>query len=294
MLIVMNTSEPRTREAALILGAYLSELGLTYRTTDSWGLVDDSTLTSGPDPEPQEYLMAVVLGGDGTILRVASYLQGSATPLLGINFGHLGFLSNPADDGVVPIVAAALAGDVTEECRTNVRIEPDFGEEAREVPAGMRRRTSLFALNEMTLERGSSGRVVDVSVYVSGTLAYKTRGDGVVVASATGSTAYALSAGGPLIAPGNRGLVVVPIAAHTLSSRAMVTQPGDVVELVLTDDEYHNDVTMCLDGRPISFDAPFQSVRIRTGETPTRLLRYKYEGFYADVSRVFFREGGQE
>ena len=212
------------------------------------------------------------------------------TPYVAINYGHLGFLANPADDGVVRITAAALAGDVTEERRANIVMDVDFGEDAPAPPEGLVRRSRFFALNEVTVERGVSGRIVDMDVYCDGTLAYKSRGNGMVVASATGSTAYALSAGGPLVSPEMRGLVVVPLAAHTLNSRAMVTAPGEVVELIMSGDEWHSDVRLFLDGRPLEFDVPVRAIRVRNSEYPTRLLRYNHKGFYDDVSRVFFRE----
>ena len=290
MLIVINVGEPRAREAALMLGLYLTQLGYEYDTIDSPDLVDDATLLDGTEPVLPEYDMCIVLGGDGTILRVAAYLEGRDTPLIGINYGHLGFLANPVDPGVIPIVAAALAGDVKAERRANLVAEMVFAEDAPAPAAGKTRRTKFFALNEVTVERGFSGRIVDLNVMCDGISAYSIRGNGMVVASATGSTAYALSAGGPLMSPEVRGMVVVPIAAHTLNSRAMVTGPGEVVELVLCGDAEHSDVRIYVDGRPLALDAPLTAIRVYNGEVPTRLLRYKHKGFYDDVSRVFFRE----
>ncbi len=288
MLIVKNVDEARTMEATLMLGAYFQELGMDYDVIDSHDLVNDATLIDAPAPAVPDYALAVVLGGDGTILRTADYLRGTQTPLLGINYGHLGFLSNPADDGVVAIVATALAGDVTEECRANVCVEVDFGEEAEKPAAGKIRRNEFFALNEVTVERGASGRIVDFEVLCDGAQEYATRENGIVVARATGSTAYALSAGGPLVAPCARGLVTVPLAPHALNSRALVTGPGEVVEVRLSGDDEHRDVRLFVDGRPLDFDVAVQGIRVTNGEVPTRLLRYKHKGFYDDIARVFF------
>ena len=290
VLIVKNMGEPKTFEAAIMLGVYFTELGIRYDVIESTNLVDDSTLMPHEPVYPEPYDLCVVLGGDGTILRTLAYLGETDTPYVAINYGHLGFLANPADDGVVRITAAALAGDVTEERRANIVMDVDFGEDAPAPPEGLVRRSRFFALNEVTVERGVSGRIVDMDVYCDGTLAYKSRGNGMVVASATGSTAYTLSAGGPLVSPEMRGLVVVPLAAHTLNSRAMVTAPGEVVELVMSGDEWHSDVRLFLDGRPLEFDVPVRAIRVRNSEYPTRLLRYNHKGFYDDVSRVFFRE----
>ena len=290
ILIVKNMGEPRTNEAALMLGVYFSHLGVEYDVIESPDLVDDTTLVAKEPAVHAEYDLAVVLGGDGTILRAIAYMGETETPIIGINYGHLGFLANPADDGVVAITAAALAGDVTVERRANVGMDVDFDEDAPAPAGGKIRRSRFFALNEVTVERGASGRIIDLDVLCNGTLAYKSRGNGMVVASATGSTAYALSAGGPLVSPEMRGLVVVPLAAHTLNSRAMVTAPGEVVELQLTGDEWHNDAQLFIDGRPLTFDVPVRGIRVRNGEVPTPILRYKHKGFYDDISRVFFRE----
>ena len=178
----------------------------------------------------------------------------------------------------------------TEERRANIVAEVEFEDDAPAPEGGKVRRSRFFALNEVTVERGISGRIVDMDVMCDGTLAYKSRGNGMVVASATGSTAYALSAGGPLMSPEMRGLVVVPLDAHTLNSRAMVTAPGEVVELVMSGDEWHSDVRLFIDGRPLDFDVPIQRVCVHNSHMPTRILRYKHKGFYDDISRVFFRQ----
>ena len=282
--------EPKTNEAALMLGVYFTQLGIDYDVIESPDLADDATLVESEKPKLPHYDLIVVLGGDGTILRTVAYLGETDAPYIGINYGHLGFLANPADDGVVAITAAALAGDTHIERRATLTVEVDFGEDAPAPEAGKVRKSIFFVLNEVTVERGFSGRIVDLDVLCDGTFAYRSRGNGMIVASATGSTAYALSAGGPLMSPGMRGMVVVPLDAHTLNSRAMVTAPGEVVELVVSGDEWHSDVRLFIDGRPLDFDVPVRAVRVRNGEVPMQLLRYKHKGFYDDISRVFFRE----
>jgi len=114
------------------------------------------------------------------------------------------------------------------------------------------------------------------------------KGDGIVVSTATGSTAYALSAGGPLVAPGYSGLVVVPIAPHSLHSRALVTGPSDVVEVFMDPSSANREATMFLDGEIIEMERPVRRVVVRAGDEPTVLLRYKAETFYTRTSRVFF------
>ena len=146
----------------------------------------------------------------------------------------------------------------------------------------------FFGLNELTLARGAQGRVIDCAYTVAGEKVADVKGDGLIVATATGSTAYALSAGGPLVAPGYSGLVVVPIAPHSLHSRALVTRPSDIVEIAMDPSSANREATMFIDGELIPIDRPIRRVIVQSGEEPTVLLRYKAESFYGRTSRVFF------
>lgn len=329
VLVVVNKANAKAHDASLMLSAYLGSQGIAHQLLDSWELPTCASLADGAAEEVARACglaikgpgdLAVVLGGDGTILRTARLATALDVPILGINFGHLGFLANSSEPGVVAMVAAALAGDVTVEQRANLRIdvvcegdEDEVGgaswdgagawaggdvdsasaraagvaEAACDAQAAGRAR-SFFALNEIAVARGASGSIVDFTMSISGDKVASMRGDGVVVSSATGSTAYALSAGGPLVAPGFRGLVVVPLAPHTLRSRALVTEQHDVVEVNLAAEDGLSEVSLFADGEPLEFDAPVKRVIVRRGDVPTALLRYRQESFYAQASRVFF------
>ena len=139
---------------------------------------------------------------------------------------------------------------------------------------------TFFALNELAVTRGANGRIIDFSLGISGAHIADMRGDGLVVATATGSTAYALSAGGPLVAPGFNGLVAVPLAPHTLHSRAIVTAANDVVEMDLSLNRDPREAALFADGELLSFDAPVKRVYVSRGAVPTTLLRYRHDGFY--------------
>ena len=296
ILIVRNNSNSKAVDASLLLATYLATQGADYT------LVDSSDLSCRGDHEGlNEALangveMAVVLGGDGTILRTARQIGTSGVPILGINFGRLGFLANTSDEGVVAVVAAALAGDVVAEQRTNLRIdvvcegEPDpWGDDdeaaAHDVDDPAR---TFFALNELAVTRGAHGRIIDFGLSISGARIAGMLGDGLVVATATGSTAYALSAGGPLVSPGFAGLVAVPLAPHTLHSRAIVTASNDVVEMDLSHNADTREATLFVDGELLEFERPVRRVYVRRGDAPTVLLRYQREGFYEHAARVFF------
>lgn len=330
VLIVRNNSNAHAIDASLMLTAFLESQGVSTRLVNSREIcsrypIEGSEEAAGCD-------LAVVLGGDGTILRTAHLVGTSGIPILGINFGNLGFLANPSEEGVVALVAAALSGDVLREERTSLRVDvvcegdsdvdggvfddgahaacdgrssganedfdPDYaafiadaatsgsGKGQEDVPCGAHR--SFFALNEAAIARGELGRIVDFKLAVAGAPVAAMRGDGVVVATATGSTAYALSAGGPLVAPSFGGLVVVPLAPHTLRSRALVTAPNDVVEVALSGNDAGREACLFVDGELVRLDAEMARITVRKNGDPTVLLRYKHEGFYAHASKVFF------
>lgn len=305
ILIVRNNSNPQAIDASLLLAAYLASQSIDFTLLDSSDIAGLDRIEAVSAALADDAQLAVVLGGDGTILRTARQVDGANVPILGINFGRLGFLANSSDDGVVAIVASALSGDAVREKRANLRInvvcegEPDpwadddtdagavaFERDGAASDDAARR--SFFAFNELAIARGANGRVIDFSLGISDSHIADMRGDGLVIATATGSTAYALSAGGPLVAPSYGGLVVVPLAPHTLHARAIVTAESDVVDVELTANELGQEPALFVDGDQLSLDAPISHVYVRRGDDPTVLLRYQREGFYEHASRVFF------
>lgn len=281
ILIIRNNSNAAAIDASMLLATYLDSQGVGHQELDSMPLSIESIQGTGADIDMSAFDMVVSLGGDGTILRAARLVGKSRVPILGINFGHLGFLVNSSEDGVVPIVAAALAGDVTREERASLHV--DLISEGNVV-------ASRFALNEFSVTRGALGRIIDFGLEISGNHIVDMRGDGLVVSSATGSTAYALSAGGPLVAPDFKGLILVPLAPHSLLSRAIVTDPSDIVEIDLSRNPESREASYFVDGEFISLDEPIDRVLVRKSHNPTILLRYKNEGFYNAISETFFKD----
>ena len=324
ILIVRNNSNPQATDASLLLGAYLGSQGAGYLLVDSAQLGNDVLRASVRAQLPDAVDLAVVLGGDGTILQTAHLLEGADVPVLGINFGRLGFLANGSDAGVVPLVAAALAGAAPRERPGPPRVDvvcdgepdpvetgelPDVSSSCDDACRAEAARASLddphggfgvnrlglcgvrafYALNELAVTRGAMGRIIEFSLGISGSSVAQMRGDGVVVASATGSTAYALSAGGPLVAPGFQGLVAVPLAPHTLHTRAIVTGESDVVEVALDDRDAFREATLFADGELLLFERPVRRVYVRRSDHPVTLLRCGGGTFYDRASSVFFR-----
>ena len=190
-----------------------------------------------------------------------------------------------------PLVAA-LSGDAAHEVRTNLDVrvvcegeaDPYADDGAGAEPDEPR---EFFALNEVAVTRGANGRIIDFGLGVSGVAPGDMRGDGLVVASATGSTAYALSAGGPLVAPGFTPGGRAHRTAYA-AFRAVVTAPSDVVEMDLSENQDDRDATLFIDGELVELDRPLRRLYVRRGDVPTTLLRYKDEGFYNHAAKVFF------
>lgn len=299
ILVARNNFNSNAVDASLLLVAYLSTQGISYTLLDIAS--DDLGVnpTESTDEARQPCDLAIALGGDGTILRTARLAQVLDCPILGINFGHLGFLANPSDSGVIEIVASALAGDVRQEARANlcVSVICEGDDEDSELALlnadpfeqvdGEQR--TFFALNEAAINRGGTGHIIDFGLSIAGEHLVDLRGDGVIVSTATGSTAYALSAGGPLVSPTHPGLVVVPLAPHSLQSRALVTDQCDIVEVDLTTSEQSREAELFVDGEKLEFENRITKVFVRKGPNPTVLLRYQHESFYKHVSETFFK-----
>ncbi len=288
VLITRNSSSSEAVDASLLLVTYLSSQNIQVTMLDAR---DTMSLN------PYDYDLMVALGGDGTMLHAAHFAQYSKLPILGLNFGHLGFLANDAAGNVVAAVAAALSGDVVRSERTNLRVDVLCeGDDVDAFEAGFlyddfsSSDRIFFGLNEATVSHGLSGKIIDVDLGISGEHVASMRSDGMVVSTATGSTAYSLSAGGPLVAPGFGGLLVVPLAPHTLVARAIATDSHDVVDLKLGDNSASNESVLYVDGDLIEFDRPIRLVRISTGPVRTIMLQYNHEGFYRHCSNVFFRK----
>jgi NAD+ kinase len=205
----------------------------------------------------------VVLGGDGTFLRAARAVADSQVPILGINSGQIGFLSKAESDRLEAVLALVVAGDY--------EIEERMVLEARVIRRDERLApTTHVALNEAAVVRGARARVVRLEVVVDESLLATYICDGIVVASPTGSTGYSFSAGGPIVDPSSRNLVVTPIAAYLTPLRSSVVSPRHVVRVRV---EEAADCLVSIDGRE---DIPLvvgDAVEVAAREAPIRFIQ---------------------
>lgn len=289
ILIIANRKTSKTLDAMFQIAAFLDSQGIEHFEMDVTSLPGPSGVYGEGARKLREQLgdgygLIIALGGDGTLLHSARVADVLHAPIMGINFGHLGFLTNTAEDGVIPLLADALAGEIVHETRMNLRAFVECEGDEDEEPQTPR---EFFAFNEIAIARGALGHIVDFEFSVSGDRVARMRGDGLVVSTATGSTAYALSAGGPLVGPSHRGMIVVPLAPHTLNSRAIVTEHHDVVETTVLGNSAA-EVSLFADGDALEFERPVKTVIVSVGESPTILLTRRQESFYKQIGRTFF------
>jgi len=220
-------------------------------------------LTTAEHSAGDDCELALVIGGDGTILRAVEITHDSGTPVLGVNLGHVGFLAEAEHDDVESTIEAIVERRYSAEDRLalDVRVYQD-GELV----------TSTFALNEASVEKAARERMIEVVVEVDGRPLSRWGCDGVVCATPTGSTAYNFSAGGPVVWPGVEALLMVPISAHALFARPMVVAPTSVLAVELIARTDGRGVLWC-DGRRAVDLPPGARIEVRRGDTPVRLVR---------------------
>jgi len=206
--------------------------------------------------------LVVVFGGDGTFLRAAEYARPAQVPMLGVNVGHVGFLAEADPDTLAETLDAVIDGryDVEERTTVDVTVTADGQVVAAE-----------WALNEASVEKSRRERMLEIAVAVDGRPLLRFGCDGVLCATPTGSTAYAYSAGGPIVWPTVDAMLVVPNAAHALFARPIVVAPASVVEVELRSPD-HPGVLSC-DGRRSVEIPPLARVRVRRGALPVRIAR---------------------
>lgn len=232
----------------------------------------------GQDVALADVDLAIVLGGDGTILRAAELVREGTAPVLGINMGHVGFLAEIERDDMDEAVRRAIAGDydVEERLALDVRVRDRRGEIVFET----------WALNEASIEKDMPGRMIEVVLEVDGRPLSSFGADGCVVATPTGSTAYAFSAGGPVIWPTVQAIAVVPVSAHALFARPLVVGPEHTVALEVKGGIAGSGELWC-DGRrshPLPAGA---RVTVRRSERPVRLARLHPAAFTDRLVRKF-------
>jgi NAD+ kinase len=229
--------------------------------------------------------LLIAIGGDGTLLYAARLVARRSVPLLGVNRGRLGFLTDVMPQNMLQWVDAALVGELEADRRQllRARLHKTDGQFAE-----------AFALNDVVMQKHDTGRTLDFDTRVNGQYVNTHTGDGVIVASATGSTAYALSCGGPIIEPHLEALVIAPICAHTLSDRPIVVSARSVIEIALHE-RPDTQANVTCDGAVLGALALGDRLETRTAGEHVTLLHPPGHDYYKILrSKLHWGRGGVE
>ena len=283
MLVVAHTGRRESLDAACEVIALLETAGVTpvFSTAERDDLIAYAPALDGlaawDEVDPGSLELVIVLGGDGTILRAAEMVRGSAVPLLGVNLGHVGFLAEAERDDLSETIRRALDRDyvVEERMTIDVRVLLD-GETVYE----------SWALNEATVEKASRERMLELVIEIGGRPLSSFGCDGAVIATPTGSTAYSFSAGGPVVWPNIDAILVVPLAAHALFARPVVVAPTSMLAIEVQKRTNGTGVLFC-DGRRTHDLPPGARVEATRSATPVRLARLQRGVFTDRLVRKF-------
>jgi NAD+ kinase len=280
ILLVVHTGRDSNRHTAEKVAGWFTEAGVRTRVLiDEVGELDPACSDSVVPADAQAAAgteLVFALGGDGTLLRAAELAHPVGVPVLGVNLGHMGFLAEADSDALEEAVSRALAGDYVVEDRMTIGVTAivDGQPIAR-----------TWALNEASVERGARERVLDVRIEVDGQPVSSFGCDGVLCSTPTGSTAYAFSAGGPVVWPDVHALVVLPSNAHAMFARPLVVGPNSVVSVEV--DPRGHPAVLCCDGRRNFVLPPGARVEVGADSPPLRLVRLGTAGFTERLVRKF-------
>lgn len=277
ILIVVHTGRPDSVDAAVRVRGALTHAGaISVMDAEQWDELGDDRLrfpgveVLGRDTEMSEVELAIVLGGDGTILRAAEITRGSAAPILGVNMGHVGFLAESERDDMDDAVRRVIARDyrVEERLALDVRVKSSENEVIY----------NTWALNEATVEKASRERMLEVIIEIDQRPLSTFGCDGVIVATPTGSTAYNFSAGGPVIWPTVEAIALVPLSAHALFAKPLVVGPETAIAIEVLERTTGGGILWC-DGRRSHELPPGARVVVRRSPEPVRLARLHTASF---------------
>lgn len=266
VLFVTHTGREEAVKAVRAAAERFSAAGVGVRVlageADLLGL-HDVEVVDRSESAVEDCEVVVVFGGDGTLLRAAELARGSETPLLGVNLGHVGFLAEAESDALEATVDRVVARDYVVERRLTIDVAVSVDGDVL---------TETWALNEASVEKASRERMLELVVEVDGRPLSRLGCDGVVLATPTGSTAYAFSAGGPVVWPEVAALLLVPISAHALFARPLVVSPDSVLAVEVLTRTDGAGVLWC-DGRRAVDLPPGARIEARRGIHPVLLAR---------------------
>jgi len=270
VLVTAHTGRENALRSARFVAERLTAAGIAVRTlAGEFSSPGAEEVPTGADAA-QGAELVIVLGGDGSLLRAAELSRPAGVPLIGVNLGHVGFLAEAEPDGLADTVDRVVAREyvVEERMTIDVTVRSDGSETA-----------STWALNEATVEKAARERMIEVITEVDGRPLSRWGCDGVVCSTPTGSTAYAFSAGGPVVWPEVEALLMVPISAHALFAPPIVVSPRSVLAIELIVASETSGAVLWCDGRRKVDLPPGARVEARRGALPVLLARLQAPDF---------------
>jgi NAD+ kinase len=267
------TSKPRKENVRVVvppLIAWLRERGVQPFVdfeTNSLLTVKQQALSRNEMGERVD--LVVVLGGDGTLLATARALDSHPVPILAVNLGGLGFMTVITLDDLYATLERVLSGHM--ECDRRVRIRAEIIRQGDVV-------SSLLALNDVVLNKGAIARILDFDMSVDGRFVSTYKADGLIVSTPTGSTAYSLAAGGPVIVPSVNAFIVTPICAHTLTNRPIVLPDSVSIEVIITG--HSESIYLTADGQVAIEVRSGDTLRARKASSAVELVQPEHRSYY--------------
>lgn len=227
---------------------------------------------------PDDTEAVIALGGDGTIIQIAAALAKKKIPLLGINLGTLGYLAEVDKDNIEPTLDRLIADDY--EIEERMMLKGSVVKDGEDIG-------TYRALNEVVIMRTGAVRVIRYDIYVNDRLLNSYDADGIIVSTPTGSTGYNMSAGGPIVEPDAKVILMTPVSAHTLNSRSIVLSPDDKLKIAIAQSrvETPQGTQVCFDGGKCFDVSPGDYVEIERANRITRVIKMSKESFLDTLSR---------
>jgi len=277
--IFPNLSKPDALKYTVSIGEFLSQRGVEVIVSPDVRELVGTWEACPPGEWSRVAEYCVVLGGDGTLLAAVRAMSPGEIPLLGVNLGHLGFLTEVETPDLFPTLDRFLRGEFFIERRSTLAVKVE--REGKPV-------SEFGALNEVVVAKGPFARLIRVSIWVDGRYIDTFPGDGLIVSTATGSTAYSLSAGGPLVSPEVDCMIITPVCPHSLYSRAMVISGGSRVGISFAGSPEH--VFLTVDGQQGAGLEPGDMVLVSRAHMKAHLVRMRDWNFF-EVLRKKMKEG---
>lgn len=266
IIIITNSANAATRSVLTETENVLRRHGISFVVADRRGLDEKSDEIKALAAELD---CAIAIGGDGTTLAAARFFIGKEIPIFGINTGHLGYLSATESQDAIDNLEKLVAGEYTIEERATLLVNSPTGK--------------YYALNEAVFHRGEQPHLIKARLSINGHETDVVRGDGVLVATPTGSTAYNLSAGGPIIAPTAQIMVATPICAHSLTARPIVLDKQDEIKIEICPDG--SDASLAVDGKNVGTICAGQAVYITLSDKKLSLIRTSEKSFFKTLQK---------